>query len=67
LVQLAELAGGDAAARAEAENDDRPELSGGGQATDRRQPGLHLPVDLGVDVHDRHNAPASRNVGRDSI
>ena len=49
-LQLLELAGGDAAVRAEADHDDVTESAFVGQAPDQRQPGRHLPVDLGVDV-----------------
>jgi hypothetical protein len=52
-LQLPELASGDAAVRAEADHDDVTEPARGGQAPDQRQPGRHLPVDLGVDVDTR--------------
>jgi hypothetical protein len=49
-LQLPELAGGDGAVGAEADHDDMAEPPHGRQAPDQRQPGRHLPVDLGVDV-----------------
>jgi len=49
-LQLPELASGDAAIGTEADHHDVAESACGGQAPDHRQPGLHLPVDLGVDV-----------------
>jgi hypothetical protein len=49
-LQLPELAGGNGAVGAEADHDDMAKPAHGGQAPDQRQPGRHLPVDLGVDV-----------------
>jgi hypothetical protein len=62
-LQLPELAGGDAAVRAEADHDDVTEVARGGQAPDQRQPGLHLPVDLGVDVDARQGRLQRRRRG----
>ena len=45
------------------DHDDVAELARGGQAPDQRQPGLHLAVDLGVDVDARQGRLERRGRG----